>query len=78
MDHKTIKITLTKAEALVLFEFLSRFSDTDKFFIEDRSEKIALWGLTNLLEKNLVEPFRKDYDLQLVQARKELNDLIKE
>lgn len=33
---------MTKDEALVLFEFLSRFTDTDKLSIEHKGEEQAL------------------------------------
>jgi hypothetical protein len=38
-------------EALVLFEFLSRFSDTDELRVEDQAEQRALSNLCCLLEK---------------------------
>ena len=52
-----IDIALTKDEALVLFEFLSRYAETDRLNIEDSAEQQALWNLTCLLEKALTEPF---------------------
>jgi len=62
-----IKIELSADEALVLFEYLSRFSDTGKTEFEDKSKKIALWNLTCLLEKVMVEPFKPNYG-ELVHA----------
>ncbi len=65
-----IQITLTKDEALVLFEMLSRFSDSDKLSIEHQSEERALWNLNCSLESILAEPFDEKY-LEILQAARE-------
>ena len=70
MSEKHLQISLTNDEALVLFELLSRFSDSDKLTIEHQSEERALWNLNCLLEKELVEPFKSNYD-ELLQAARE-------
>jgi|APFre7841882724_1041349.scaffolds.fasta_scaffold454998_1 hypothetical protein len=67
-----IKIELNSDEGLVLFEYLSRFSDTGKLEFEDKAEQIALWNLTCLLEKALLEPFKPNYDQLLQEARDRL------
>jgi len=72
MKEEKINISLSKEEALVLFEFLSRYLDTDKLEIEDQSEAQALWDLASLFEKELVEPFDKNYQDILAKARKVL------
>ena len=46
MDN--INITLTNDEALVLFEMLSRFSDSNNLAIAHQAEERALWNLTYL------------------------------
>lgn len=38
-----IKIEPNSNEALVLFEFLSRYSDTQQLVIEDQAEQRVLW-----------------------------------
>ena len=68
-------IEISKAEALVLFEFLSRFSDEDKLLIEDQAEARVLWDLCCVLEKQLAEPFRSDYSQLLQQARDQVRDV---
>jgi hypothetical protein len=75
-DSKTndVTITLTADEAVVLFEFLSRFSDTDKLTIEDQAEERALWNLCCVFEKCLVVPFDADYSDALQAARDRLRD----
>ena len=67
-DEK-VAIKLTKSEALVLFEFLSRFSNHDKLEIQDQAEERVLWNMCCDLEKALVEPFRPDYGELLQKAR---------
>jgi len=42
MENKSVKIELTKDEAIVLSELLTRFSDNDKLNIEHPAEKRAL------------------------------------
>ena len=65
-------LRLNQSQALVLFEFISRFSDTGVLEVEDRAESQALWTVCNLLEKQLAEPFQSDYKSLLKAARDEL------
>jgi len=69
-----VKIQLTKDEALVLFEFLSRFSNQDVLEIEDQAEERALWSLTCALEKVLAEPFSDRWAEIISAARTRLRD----
>lgn len=70
-----IDLSLTKDEALVLFEFLSRFSESNsKLTIEDQAEERVLWNLCCDLEKNLVEAFCGNYDELLEKARERVRD----
>lgn len=63
-----VTITLTSDEALVLFELLHRWEDDDRVSEpEHRGEQAALWSLSCLLEKVLVEPFDPRYE-ELVDA----------
>lgn len=74
MSRDPIKIELNDDQALVLFEFLSRFSDTDELKIEDQSEERVLWNMCCELEKILVEPFSKNYGELLEAARSRTRD----
>ena len=66
-----VSITLERHVALVLFEFLSKFSDTDEFRTEkDRADQVAIWTLVASLESILVEPFDPKYEELLKQARR--------
>ena len=64
-----ISLRLSKSEALVLFEFVSRFSDAQMLSIEDQAEKRVLWDIGCLLEKQLVDPLTPDYAAALAKAR---------
>lgn len=56
-DQRKINLTVTKDEALVLFEFLARFNKSEHPDIfEDPAEQKTLWILEGQLEKQLVEP----------------------
>jgi hypothetical protein len=68
MGHP-IRIELTRDEALVLFEFLSRHLDDSVLAVNDAAEQQTLWKLQCLLEKQLVEPLLAEYDQLLQQAR---------
>jgi hypothetical protein len=73
-ESKKVLIELTSDEALVLFEFLARFSDREILETGDQAEKRALWNLHALLEKQLVEPFDSGYQKLLKKARARLKD----
>jgi hypothetical protein len=70
MESDEIVITLNKDEALVLFEFLSRFNEKDnKEIFQDQAEEKALWIIEGQLEKVLVEPFMPNYQDIIQEAR---------
>jgi hypothetical protein len=73
-DHVVLR--LTRAEALVLYEFLAREADRDsrELRIEDQAEERVLWDLEAGLESSLSEPLRADYLDLLDAARKAVRD----
>ncbi len=74
-DNEEINIKLTKDEALVLFEFLARFNQTDNTDIfEDQAEQRVLWDIECILEKQLTELFRPDYLDIIKKARNKIRD----
>ncbi|GHA79927.1 hypothetical protein GCM10009007_21030 [Formosimonas limnophila] len=75
MSNKSISIPLTEDEALVLFEWLCIFnqSEVDKLFQDDVTEQI-LFSIENMLESQLVAPFDPDYKIILEEARKRLKN----
>jgi hypothetical protein len=77
MERDEVVITLTRDEALVLFECLSRTdSRTNDLgdLAEDQAEQRALWNLTCLLERVLAEPLSPNYTELLGAARSRLRD----
>ncbi len=74
-ENGKLNLELTKNEALVLFEFLGRFNENDrKELFEDQAEERIMWDLECLLEKQLSEPFRKDYQKIIEKAREQVRD----
>ena len=69
-----VSIDLTSDEALVLFDWLSRWEETEQLTIEDESEFTVLAGLLCLLEKQLVEPFMPNYGELVEKARAALRN----
>ena len=73
--EQEITLTLSKEQALVLFEFLSRFNqDEHKEIFEDQSEEKMLWILEGQLQSILVEPFMPDYLDIILDARNKTRD----
>lgn len=74
-EKQEINIVLTKSEALVLFDFLSRFNQTgDMQIFEDQAEQKMLWLIEGQLEKLLTEPFMPNYIDIIKEARNKLRD----
>ncbi len=74
MALQGITINLSKAQALVLFEFLSRFIQEGTLDIVDQAEERVLSNLLGKLEKQLSEPFDPNYLDLLKEARSEIRD----
>ncbi len=73
MKEEQVIIKLKKEEALVLFEFVTEFTK-DIPFENRNSDTYALWGLESALEKELAEPFLKNYGKIIIDARKKLEE----
>ncbi len=74
MAKDSINLNITKDEALVLFELVSRYSNTDILSIEHQSEQRALWNLTCVFEKTINEAYDIEYKEALELARSNLKD----
>lgn len=69
--NENINLTLSRDEALVLFEFFSRFGDDDdSFTLRHNAEYLAFMQISAQLDKSLVEPFQPQY-LELLQAARD-------
>ena len=74
MASETVSLNLEPDEALVLYEFVARYTDSDRLETVDQAEQRALWNLCALLEKELVEPFDPNYVDLVAAARDRLRD----
>jgi hypothetical protein len=75
MDDANLDVTLhlTPDEALVLSEFFARFEQTDKFALRHTAEFVAFSRIAAQLDKLLVEPFQRDYQVLVEAARERLS-----
>lgn len=74
MQQDTVTITLTKNEALVLHDYLSKFNEqTNAEDFEHNSDQIVLWNLEAILEANLPEVFHLNYLEIIDKARATFN-----
>ncbi|TRY28674.1 hypothetical protein [Aliiglaciecola sp. M165] len=69
-----VNVELSKDEALVLFEFLTRQSESEDLRAEHNSEKIVLSSVVAQLEKSLSEPFSSNWSAILDLSRKRINE----
>lgn len=65
-----LALTLTKDEALVLFEWLSEMDDG----VLGPAEQAVIDGLVAMLETQLTAPFAPDHDEQVLAARARLSE----
>jgi hypothetical protein len=69
MTPDKISLTLSKQEALVLFEWLAKVEPMGTTVFQHSSEERVLWKLQGQLESTLQEPFAPNYDDLVSQAR---------
>lgn len=76
MTEENVTIKLTRDEALVLFEFLTRYSDdSGELRIIDQSEQRVLWDIQAILESTLTEPINNpNYEERIARARAAVRD----
>ncbi len=73
-EPQSVQLVLNADEALVLFEFVSRSSDSDQVTIADQAEAAILSNLCCQLERLMVEPFSPKYAALLSMARERIRD----
>lgn len=66
MSTEKLRVELSNSEALILFEFLSRFRDSEKLEVVDQAEERVLWDILSDLEAKLTDPFKPNY-LELLE-----------
>lgn len=75
MTDEKINIELTKEEAIVLYDYLVRYNESDsEALFEDQSEQRVLWDLESSLEKSIHEILSPDFKETLLKARNIVKD----
>ena len=69
-----VTVRLNANEALVLFEFLTRYSDEDRLEILDQAEQRALWNLQCSLEPLMDSINNPRYEEEVAAAREAVRD----
>ena len=72
MGNQDVSLKLTRAEALVLFEWLARHDTAAAQRVEDSAERKVLWNLEGQLEKALQELFDPNYSSLVEDARRKV------
>jgi hypothetical protein len=69
-----VVVSLTHDEALVLYDWIHRMEDEKRVeaLTAHKGETVALWNLSALLERELVEPFQANYGSLVDDARARL------
>lgn len=70
MKGDTIQLSLSRSEALVLFEWLASIESKGVQSTIDEAEQVVLWGVESQLEKALHEILSPDYDKLLASAKR--------
>jgi hypothetical protein len=75
MSKGKISIELTNEEAIVFYEFLSKYNENDDLSrFQDQAEQRVLWDIESKLEKEMSEPFQADYQEIVKKARDKVRD----
>ncbi len=69
MTQDPVLISLTRYEALVLFEWLASLGETTELKL-DEAEQTVIWRLEGRLESVLTEVLVPDYKERLMAAKK--------
>lgn len=72
MSTTGLMLSLTREQAIVLFDWLSREEERDSIPTEHPAEMRVLWEIEAQLEQGLVEPFQPDYPAIVASAREQV------
>lgn len=67
-------LELTRDEAVVLLAWLARARARERLEFEDQAEQRVLWDMEAMLERQLVEPLRDDWEAVIGEARARVRD----
>jgi hypothetical protein len=68
-----VNFALSSDEALVLYEWLTRFNEAEPEFAAQAEQRV-LWNLEAALESTLAAPLSENYDVLLAAARGRVRD----
>lgn len=76
LETGPVKVELSNAEALVLYDLLARESrrDASSYAIEHQAEQRVLWDIEAVLESRLTEVVSPRYDELVRLARADVQD----
>jgi hypothetical protein len=74
MANNKVTLELSREEALVFFEWLTRFNKAEWVSFDDQAEQRVLWDIEGMLESTLVEPLDPKYNELLAAARAKVRD----
>jgi hypothetical protein len=69
MSEQPITLRLSSDQALVLFDWLSRFNDATNLRFDHAAEQRVLWDVEAMLESQLLVPLDPEYRNMLMMAR---------
>lgn len=67
-------LALTKKEAIILLEWLSRFNEKELDLFQDQAEKKVSWNMEASLEQVISETFDSNYTKILSEAWEKIKD----
>ena len=73
MKNEAFALELTREQALVLFDWLVRFNESDYVF-EDQAEQRVLWDIECLMEKKMPVVLNSNYSELVKLARAKIRD----
>lgn len=75
IQNNSVNIQMSNSEALVLFDFLSRFNEQDHTLLfKDQSEQRVLFDLECILETELAAILKANYQELLKVSQDEIKD----
>jgi hypothetical protein len=69
MNEVPVSLKLTRAEAIVLIEFLMRYRDKDRLVVEHEAEEQLLYDLCSGVENQLPELFNPAWHMLVERSR---------
>jgi hypothetical protein len=69
MNEAKVAVNLTRAEAIVLVEFLMRFRDKERLAIDHEAEEQLLYDLCAVVENQLPELFDPQWGVLVERSR---------